>query len=267
MINHLRNLLLGVPGSINPGPSFPGEQFVPPLFSPVPLPAPLLTIRNALFTDRPDRAMLNWRIQEYLSCVHGSGLGGFVTALDPRITYWPFNRSLLTSLLFGPQAVQFMGNPAQQLFFVGAQSGQVQPSWGRLFYSWQLTIVDNTTVQIVLYNDLNQLETTTTASYTVSNNLSSPVTLPGTQLQVLFMPGVGTGWNIQVLTQPAQKMVDVITAIQNNLNDLINTNLFPAGSAEPYATFGNLWNESNQLPLRVGGLILGLGYAIDNLEK
>src|SRR5690606_37703460 len=83
MINHVRTLLLGLPGAASPGYQTAGEEFVDPTFQPVALPTYLAAVRRTLFGVDPDRLMLNYRLKQLLEVIHATELAEYVTFLDP----------------------------------------------------------------------------------------------------------------------------------------------------------------------------------------
>jgi hypothetical protein len=263
VINHLRTLLLNVDGNNAPGALYPGEQYVPPAFRARALSPALTVIHRLLFGSNPDRALRNQRLQEYLTCVHTAGLEQFVRALDPRVTYWPFNNSLLEKRLRGATAQRLAGADDQALYFIGTRSAT--ESANQIFFQWRLDVLTSTTVRLTIYSDVPGNSQTSIVDFTVSGNLSSPVRLPGTDLQVTFTPGVGTAWLLEVLAPPRQPLVAVAADLEQALGDVLTAALWPAGAPEPYHTFANLWNLHDQLPFRLAGLVLALGYRLHEL--
>ena len=65
MFNHIRTLLLNLPPVVAAS-GFPGEEIVPDTFQSLTLPGYLQTARAALFGTNPDRAMLNYRLRQFL---------------------------------------------------------------------------------------------------------------------------------------------------------------------------------------------------------
>jgi hypothetical protein len=101
VLNHVRTLLLNMaPGSA----VYPGEEAVPSAFRPLALPTYLQAIRAKLFGTDPDKAMMNYRLRQYMTILHATQLEKYVTALDQRITYLPFASDLYAQGLFMPQA-------------------------------------------------------------------------------------------------------------------------------------------------------------------
>jgi hypothetical protein len=88
MINHARTLLLNQHPDYA-GPDDVGYEYIPPTFKPVAMSTPLATIHRILFGSKPDNYFRNFRAAELLGYIHQTELAQFLTALDPRITYWP----------------------------------------------------------------------------------------------------------------------------------------------------------------------------------
>lgn len=261
MINHLRTLLLNRDGNVTPGVTFPGEQYVPPGFRQRRLTPGLQAIYNQLFGSSPDRALLNYRLQELLTCVHLSEYADYATALDPRITYWPFNTSIFEKATLGATAQKLAAATGQELYFVGERA--TSESVNRIFFQWRLYVQDSDTVILTQYDDASAAVQTTSVEYTVSGGLSSLIPLPGSQLQVRFGAGTGAAWLIEVLARPDRTLVQVAEDVERSLG--AGEALWRPDSPEPYKTFRNLWNLHDQLPYRLTGLTLALGYRLNEL--
>lgn len=259
MVNHFRTMLLNVSGASAPGADYPGEQYVPPLFQAKRLPQPLAAARRLLVGTAPDRATLNWRLQEILSIIHGCGLEDYVTALDPRVTYWPFNTSLLEKVLVGATALKRSGGDTQSLYFVG--SNRAGASTDRIYFQWLLEVISDAQVRITsAFSTSSEL-----VDYTVSGGLSSIIPLPGSELRVRFGEGVGAAWNISILVPPRLTLNNLLRDADSGLDQASLDYLFPTDSAEPYKSFENLYLYHDQAPYRLAGLALAVGYRIHEL--
>lgn len=258
MVNHFRNLLLNIAGNQAPGRLYPGEQYVPAQFAAKQLPQPLASARRLLVGSAPDRAMLNWRLQEILSTIYGCGLEQYVTALDPRVTYWPFNSSLIEKLLLGAAATKEAGATNQSLYFVG--NNQSGATVDKLLYQWTLRVISSSTVAIVGPFG----SATSNVSYTTSGGLSSIISLPDSDLRVRFDEGVGAAWSIEILTAPKVNLAAVMQAADDGLDDAAKRYLFSTLD-EPYNTFHSLFTYHDQAPYRLAGLALATGYRINEL--
>lgn len=106
VINHARTLLINQSRS-----EFPvhGEELIPKPFLPVAVPASVTRCRSILFGTNPDRFMLNYRTAQLLRLLHISQFKEDILALDPRITYEPFDASWVSQDLFKPEIAQRTG--------------------------------------------------------------------------------------------------------------------------------------------------------------
>lgn len=258
MVNHYRTLLLNRDGATAPGADYPGEQYVPPGFVARRLSGEAAAARALLFGTAPDRAMLNWRLQELLTCVHACNFGDYLLAPDPRLTYWPFDGRLLARRLAGPVATLAAGPEGTPLYFLGEHAAASDAD--RVYHSWELEVLSSTQLRLTSV-DNDGRPAVATRSYTTENGLSSPVTLSGSQLRVRFAAVTGAAWRIGVLHAPRRTLRDVIAAADARIAGLAEF-LFGAADAEPYATFAALWNDHDQLPYRAVGLTLALAYRL-----
>jgi hypothetical protein len=264
VVNHLRTLLLGMPGLASPGSSFFGEEYVPPDYVPPLLPTNLTAIREALFGPGADRAMVNWRLREFLAAVHGdNNLASFATALDPRITYWPFDSSIFDRLLQGVLVQVVQALPNQQLYILSSTKKALASS--RLYFRWQLEVLDGQTVRVTQFDTSTGIVEVVFLPYTVSDNLSSVLDLSGGIMQVRFDAGPGAVWGIETILYPSRNPVELANDVRNALGTELTAALFPVGSPEPYQTFGNYWQLDEQAPFQLAGLVLALGYRINDL--
>lgn len=255
MINHLRTLLLNVDGAGSPAADFPGEQYVPADFRARPLAGPVMRAHRWLFGDGLDRAARNYRLQEYLTCVHACGLDRYVLSLDPRITYWPFGRTLFDRLAAGV-AVTPRGTTAA-LYVQGGLAAAA--SEDRLFLRWQVDVLDAASARVLEVADATGQTRATVSAYATTAGLGGPLPLPGSGLTVTFAPVPGASWLIELLARPSRGLCQVVvgaeTALAGDLPALL-------AGGEPFATFRGLWTDSDQLPYRAAGLVLAVGYRI-----
>ena len=118
MLNHARTLLLNIPGLPVAPIDYPGEEQIPVLFKPVRLTPPLERARRLLFGNIPDRLMLNYRARQYMTLIHSTDLGSYVTELDSRITYWPPKDEVFFSG-YAPVISQYAG--AAKTLYLGGE--------------------------------------------------------------------------------------------------------------------------------------------------
>lgn len=258
MINHIRTLLLNIDGSRASDTAFPGEEFVPPDFKPVSLPQPLITVRNVLFGVNPDRAMMNYRLRQYMTLIHSTELEEFTTEFDKRVTYWPSSDETLFNVTVTPIAQQ-VNEPAREFYFIGSVNDLFEPS--KLLSRWKVEVTDASNVTI---QTLTEPTATTVAAYTLTDGLSSTIQLPGSPLKFRFQGGVGSIWFVQSVAKPTLSLAEVVVHLEN-CNEINSSTFFGDFSAEPYKTFYNLWNSHRELPYRLGGIILTLAYRTNEL--
>ena len=249
-MNHLRTLLLNLSGDLGPVLDYPGEEYVPPGFRPVRLGTAASAARRLLFGGAPDRAMLNYRLRQLLSFVHGTEMADLALALDPRITYWPPRKGL--SWPAGTTVRQFSGT-TPSLSFVGDATPREQ--FGRLFNEWQVRIEDGDGAVSVTYYDPGER---------LSRSQAFPpgeaFPLPGGPLRAQAHGGPGSAWAVRSLARPDRGVPEAITALEVGLGEGAVDELFGRNPEEPYRTFRNLWLDHNQSHYRLGGLALALGY-------
>lgn len=252
-------MLLNVDGSLSPGPDYPGEEYVPADFVARHLPSELAICRRFLMGISPDRAGLNWRLRELLVCIHASRLNDYLTALDPRITYGFDSTRLFEELLMGPRAVQLSGT-SQQLIFVG--DTLQTPDTESIYNNWALTVQDSDTGLLVTTNGLGRTNQYP-FEYTITDGMSDLIDLPGTGLHFRFNDVWPTHWQITWLQKPNTDLTDVLAIAESGMTEELEDVLFPVGSPEPYATFGNLWKQHEHLPNRLAGLTLAVIYRLN----
>lgn len=262
MINHLRTLLMNTSGSTKPDLTYPGEEYIPPVFTAQSLPVELSIARNLLFGPSSDRAMFNYRLRQYLTLLHTTELADYVYALDPRVTYWPlYDTTLFESSSFGAGASLTGGSGNWLITILG--DAKTLTSTGRLFNSWQVQVLTNQQVTVTHHQDQ---ALGVTSNYTVTSGISNPIALPGTPLSFVFTPGTGAlpTWEIQSLARPLLDLPDIYAIISQTV-DIGILNLFGSAS-EPYKSCNELWNmPSGPIAYKLGAVVLCLGYKLNEL--
>jgi hypothetical protein len=260
MINALRTLLLNRSGSDNPGFSYPGEEFVPPLYAAKSLPVALKLVHQCIFGLNPDRAQLNWRLRELLAILHTTPMVESVLELDPRVTYVPFASNLFTEVTAGPVIEPQGGTTALLYPLVNLEDVDDQ-----VYYSWNITVVNGTDVSIQVLANPVLIPPPVTLNYTVSGGISSVVPLPSSQHSIRFQPTVGARWILTLLQPPARNLMEIYDNLkQGLLQDTANA-LFGVPPVEPYLSFKNLWELSPHPSWQLCGPVLALGYRINEL--
>lgn len=260
MINHVRTLLLNQPGTNSPGSGYPGEEFVPPAFQPKALPSSIVAVHRALFGDRSDRVLMNWRLRAYLGLLHSNELSEYVTGLDPRITYLPIRNDLFDMAARGP-LVTTVTNPDSQRLTVLCNFLALRAA-NRCLYSWTVTVgANDVTVQ---YTDDGGNPKAIVTPYTITDGLSNVISLPGTDASIRFSSGSGASWNIELVLQPGRTFPEIVSDVEAALTVDREEVIFGKTPVEPYLTFSNLWNKHDQMLYRLSGLLLGLAYRIND---
>jgi len=258
MINHARTLLLNVAG---PRTGSPGEEYIPPLFQPVTLPACLQTVRRVLFGASPDRTMLNVRGRQLLMVLHATELVQYVLDLDPRITY-VLGDDRLFSGVFGARVIA--GDP-ETLFPVGELGAP--DDTGTAEHRWSIHVLDGSRVRV---RRTCRPAANETYDYTVAAGLSDLVRLPGSSLRFRFRPVPGRRWTIAGYARPTSDL-GRLTATLRAMGEAVSVELFgigtPRAKTEPFLTFLNLWQRHHEMPYQLGGLLLALIYRTDELRQ
>lgn len=258
MINHVRTLLLNVSTVDGFPPSFIGEELVPPDFIAKVLPESLQAVRNVLFGNSPDRLMLNYRLRQFMTLLHSNELEEFVLDKDPRVTYWPVEDQTLFSGIL-PEINKVDGT-TPNLFLEGNPT--IQKSANKLIREWNIEVIDGSTVEVV---QLTAPIQTSSESYTISGGLSSSVPLGTSNLSFKFESGIGSKWNVVVYARPLYDPAVLVTTLQTTLAPTSIDAIFGAPLVTPFSLFKRLWQRHDELPYKLGGLLLGLAYRIDEL--
>jgi hypothetical protein len=197
-----------------------------------------------------------------MGILHASQLAEYVYALDPRVTYLPFKDDLLYLAAEGASFAQLV-NSGQTLTW--ASSIYPAQYGNRILLQYGLTVTSNSQVEITYYSNSSGTVTTVPQSYSVNSGLSSPVALPGSSLAVQFTAGTGSVWNIQALARPTVGIPEVLAECLASLTSQQLNAVFNNSATSQIPTFQNLWEQEDQLPYRLGGLIIALAYSINNL--
>lgn len=291
MVNHAWTLLLGLPGQGYATGA--GEEYTPPTYQPPTLPTYLQTLRNVLFGPTPDRRGLLYRTRQYMAIIHASPLAEFVTALDPRISYMPFDLTQLAMpagltvmplhgnafplILTGPPPVGDVGG--RLTFSWAAQVGQIQQQQQMrqrrpLFASGSGVLPGFFPVLMLLLLDQNSpisfssgITITEPApgtqfvavQPTFTDHLSEPVTAPAGQFTVQYYDETppGSQWIIEALAEPAIDVGAVFVNLQNAGFDNLQQ-LFGEAPVEPYRTWQNLFQSNRPLPWKLGAAVMAV---------
>jgi hypothetical protein len=255
LTNHWRTLLLNLSGADRPSPSYPGEEYVPPGFRPLPLPPEVVTPRRVIFGQMPDRAMMNYRLRELAAVVHGTELAEYVYALDPRVTYWPPRSGLTWPEGFDVSATSGDGS----LTFVGGQLPVEQ--FGRLKSQWRVEVLGAGSVRVRYIDFASGSQQEQDFPY------DDPVPLPGSPLSVRVIGEEGDAWTVNGLAKPDNGMPEIVAVLESAMGPSGAARLFGQDPAEPMLTFRNLWRDHPETPYRLGGVAMALAYRADAIWR
>lgn len=265
MINHARTLLLNAPGQTSQRQEV-GEEYVPPTYNPLVLPSYLQTARRVLFGSAPDRYFLNFRVRELMAYIHQTELAEYVTALDPRVTYWPEPARPFYDTEKRLVISQFSGLDAQPPAFRGDLFADM--ARGRAVREFTLRVTQSEGPWQALLQTPDQPGVVTTTAITFTEGLSQPIPLANTGL--LFQvpqPQMTTDWTVYTRVRPASALVTALPILEM-LGEPLFLELFGVGDRdEPYATFRRLWFDHGNPVYRMGGLTLAMIYRTDEILK
>lgn len=263
MLNHLRTLLLNAPpASLDEL----GEEFVPAGYKTLTLPTYLNRFRATLFGSDPDRAYINFRLQQCMMLLHISELVSYVTDLDPRITYWPSERN--DFLAIGAKyshSFSAIGNTPSGTA-IALQGNPVSlDSVGRIRQRWLLTI-NGLSLEI---KELQPPFDTASVSFTIIDGLSSAISIPKTRFYVRIPETSAISnyaWQLEILTRPQLDLGDV-TYNLDRLGGPEMDQLLGIDNEEPYKTLRTLWSTRRELGYHLGALLVAAAYRIESVRR
>lgn len=257
MVNEVRTLLLNIDGSVVVPANYPGEEFVPPDFKALELPQGLRALRPLLFGYNSDRSLMNYRLRQYMTLLHGTRLEVYALGLDPRVTYWPITDTTLYNPTTYVPTVTKRGGTTADLYVLNYNNAT---SFDVLKNTWQIAVVDGSHVSIL---QTEGGSTSVTSTYSVASGVSSIVTIPNSPLSFYFQSGLGSSWTVGSMFRPFWTLPQILDNVLASLTDESFNALFSA--EEPFLTFQNLWLQRQELPLRLGAILLALAYRTSEL--
>lgn len=259
MFNHVRTLLLNRSGDKVPGATFLGEEPVPVQYRQRPLSSGVESLRRVLFGSNPDRAGLNYRLRQFMPLLHAGPWRDHVTALDSRITYNPLRTSdLFASAVFQPVAIPVLGTTELPVWLGSEQNPD---SHGRLFHEWLVKITDESTATV--YRRTLPV-TTSVQEFTVSNQLSSPISLTGSGYSIRCRGVAGSYWVIRVYVRPQQTISDLRLRLRQG-NEASLAAVLDLEPGEPFKTFREMWRRGQETTTQMAGVLLALAYTMHDI--
>ena len=261
MINHIRTVLLNTSTAQKGASDLVGEEYVSSELAPSSQPAGVAVLRGILFGHNPDRHMLNYRLAQFMPLLHTTELEEFVLDKDPRITYWPSSTAATGPSFYDETFGTTITSTVSTGAILSTVTEPVPSRDGQLFDSYAVEVASGTTLSVTRKTKPFD---STTVSFAVTDGLSDHIALPGTQ--VLFTvsnPQVGDSWDVEILRRPDIDLGVLPERISRSAGVSALTDIFGTASAEPYKTFKNLWEQSDVLSYKLGGLLLALAYRMD----
>jgi hypothetical protein len=265
MINHARTLLLNVAGQTSQRQET-GEEYIPSTYAPLVLPSYLQTTRRVIFGAAPDRYFLNFRARELMAYLHQTELAEYVTALDPRVTYWPEPARPFYDTEKRLVVSQFSGLAAQPPVFRGDLFADL--ARGRATREFTLRVTQSEGPWQALLQTPDQPGVVTTIALTFTGGLSQTVPLANTGVVFqIQQPAMTTDWTIYTRVRPASAIATVLPIIEMLGEPLFLALFGVSNSAKPYATFKQLWFDHPNPVYRMGGLALAMIYRTEEVLK
>lgn len=254
MFNHARTLLLNTAPEFLP--HIPGEELMPPEYSPISLPTYLQTLRAKIFGVAPDKAMLNYRAAGILRIIAATQLQEYITSLDSRLTY-DAEANLFSSQDFSPQIKQTRGTA--QLSILGQP---IAPdAAGQLNYSFNVESLNNS----VTVQRLSLPAITTTEPLVFTDSLSQEIELPYCGYSFRISGSSYSAWRINGLLRPRTSLSQIHTNLLQSGEPLLRQ-LFGVSAVEPYSTFEQCQKHPD-FAYRLGGFVLAMIYRTEELRN
>lgn len=248
MLNHARCLLMNVDGR-KAILGYPGDELLDAAYRPLMPPDAVFAVRRLLYGATPDRSMLNYRVRQCLALLHASPLAEYLTALDPRITYLPFQDDLTRA--YAPQTTFAYGTAAANLRLIGVP--RPDDAGGRMQYAYDIQ-VDAGSVTVT---DLADPRLPISTVLTVVNGASQLVPLGSSGMSIILADIGDQGWSVTAYARPVRDLA-ALTAALGSIGEPVLIGLFGVQPQEPYLTFQNLWQEKEEIGPKLGGLLCAL---------
>lgn len=259
MINHARTLLMNVNGAARPAATFFLEEYIPPDFVALELPAYMQDLHGLLFGREPDNAFRNFRAWQFMRVLHSTEFAQYVTDLDARFTYLN-DRSVIDSsqsALIEPLNALAVGN----LFEIG--DVEADATVPQMLPSWQLEVLAALYVRSTNEQSGRQQDTTVV----ITDGLTNIIPMAGqanygVRIAATLSLPVGAKWRITRLTFPDADLTQLIADLE--AAEASVERLF--GTSDPYKTFGELWNKHALLSYRLSGVLLAFAYRAEEVR-
>jgi len=228
-----------------------GERYVPAVYAPKVLPQYLQIIRGLLFGQTPDRAMINYRLFQFMALLHSSELEEFMYVQDKRVTYLSANdRPMFDPANFQPIVTGSRGFDDVTIF----GSPTAPDNNGRTLRQFKVY----STFTTVVWREIG------TNVFVPVDRESDDHALSDTGFRFQVGRTFTQVSDVTIRIRP-QLQLGQICLLLEDLGEPIYRQLFGLRPAEPYLTFKNLWESEETLPLRLGAVLLAMAYRTDEL--
>jgi hypothetical protein len=251
--------------------SFPGEEYVPVDYRAVTLPFWLENLRRMLFGHVSDTCYVLYRLWQAMRLLHTTELAEFVTALDPRITYLREANPYFDGV-FGTQVAALSG--AAPIYVFGEAAGTTV-----LQSTWRVTVTTRTPTVLPLRlprllgsapayfgeptAEIQAGLETVAVAMAYENQLSDPVTLPGSALTFRVPEGISGQWQITATARPELDFADLMSQLYHSTPEM----LFMPTTEEPWRTFYNVYAQHPSSAYRYCSILLAMAYRIDQIRQ
>jgi hypothetical protein len=281
-------------------PVTPLGSYTDPAYRAVTVSPPLARAHTALFGPDPDPWMLDYRARELLTLLHATELDADVRAFDPRITYAlggtaAFQPGILATPIEHEEPLYLSGLAPEeggsgrlyrawsvttlvdsavcQPFTLLALLEMVEPFTGAFCtapVSSEASSDEASSEAAPTNTGLTTLQRFAPAPATFvtvadfESGLSTPLTLPGSALQIRFSALPETRrWLVESVCRPARGLEALPAALAqvSGLDDAV----FGPNPQGDLLRWRRLWRSEQPLPYRLGGLLLGLATRLQAL--
>lgn len=259
MFNQIRTLLMNINGDSSCFEDVPGDQLIPEEYRQVKLPTYLNVVRARLFGSSPDRAMLNYKVNQLLQLIDATDLRGYITAEDPRITYTVSN--FFEESWFKPQLVEISDTSDEGSFIVTGK-GSAPDKSGISRYRYYIE-ADSSSITI---RRINWPTRELTETLVFNDNLSEPVPLPYSGYSIrVRLNNLPASCTVNGFLRPTVSLLDTLDGTYT-IGEPYLLQLFGLGE-EPYATFKNCWSNHPDFAYRLSGFVLALAYRTAEVQN
>ena len=241
MVNHVRTLLLN---KTREQLDCSWAEYVPADFLPTTLPSHMQAAWTILFGRSPDRWLLNWRANQFMTVLHNSQFASYLLYHDKRLAYDVPVRSLTDELpistVSGAEGRILRGTPADN------------PVYGRLSAAFSVTVnLDQVDVRNIGTGAVFSLPIVADGAY------CRDLPLQGSGVRAAIrMPAVhGRQYLVETVAAPSRTLPQIVSDLEH-MSAEYSAAIFARRNRLPYSTFYQLWHDSRAFGLKLAGFLL-----------